>query len=915
MDDKSNKTTRADGRIISSGVTASDVEKIKGKDEVISSGVAPSVSQPQVSQIISAGIESKPGSEIILNNQKYNVVKVIAKSTGEAEIYLLEKDSQKYAFKYYYPNFKPKEAVLAQLKGLHHEDIVVLVDYGYYCDRFFEIMEYAEGGNLMDKKDNGDYKYLPINDINIIKQIVKETVNALNFCHSKGIIHRDIKPENIFFKNANGTDILIGDFGISSMLDEGISKHMTGQARTAVYAAPELYQNINGKTIISKEVDYYALGIAIIHIWSGEEPFKELNELSIMRVKLEGRIDIPDDMPEELKNLVKGLITVEPSKRWGYAEVEKWLKGEYVPVYYKTVEIKYGDFHFGFIDGEEVVVNDPVELAKLLEKYPQQGKRHLYKGTIQKWAESVQSLHIAIRSIVEDEYPKDEDAGLIKAIYILDPNKNFTTFTGVECKNAEEIGDNIEKESSYYRSELTKNQNADLYLFLEAREHKDIADILRKYAKTFNTDKAFNTIVLELQGKDKFKIDNIVFYKPEDLILADETIKTKLVNLLTNSDSKLSIWLEQFPEIKNNIDKWRKLKRCNNITLSYALEEKNPFHFLIEAADLNQFKTQFEAKLSDKDFLKEASSDTVFVEEAAFWLKNYQNSDYLDVIKEYIHKNLNNIDKEVFTSLIEYTMQANADPDYHWSNFKSYIDTGYKDGHLSKELYEKYKIFLIKSYKNVINNSDYSKQKNILDKIRTLHSSDELIIQYDSVVKGIKKDIEKENSRRKNINNLYNIFYYLILSVCIIAITSTLFIHNFLYFIGNDQWVDSHTNTIALIIIISGIVGSVLGGIIGSRKHHILIGASIGYFAISFLSTLILYLLPVFVGNIILALVFAVCSFFLMRYIHKKWSITGYFPASFLEYDDTFDQEALKSTITNHPVVLELKKIKGSVKK
>ncbi|MBU2598233.1 MAG: protein kinase, partial [Actinobacteria bacterium] len=249
MNEKTKGTIRDDGSVISSGVTPSGTGTQRDTQPVISSGIVPGTPQPQ---IISSGM-STPGSDIVLNDENYKILKVIAKSTGEAEVYLAEKENQKYVFKYYFPNFKPKDSLLKQLKGLHHDDTVDLIDYGYYCDRFFEVLEYAAGGSLMDVKEDGTYKYIPIKDITRIKQIVKEVVNALNFCHSKGIIHRDLKPENIFFKNPDGTDILIGDFGISSMLDEGLSKHMTGQARTEIYAAPELYQSIGGKTIISKE--------------------------------------------------------------------------------------------------------------------------------------------------------------------------------------------------------------------------------------------------------------------------------------------------------------------------------------------------------------------------------------------------------------------------------------------------------------------------------------------------------------------------------------------------------------------------------------------------------------------------------------------------------------------------------------
>ena len=101
-------------------------------------------------------------------------------------------------------------------------------------------MDYAEGGMLQ--------QHLPIKDVSRLKKIIGEIVNAYKFCHAKGIIHKDIKPENLYFKNADGTDIVIGDFGISSLLDGGTSRHLTTQSLTVGYAAPEMYGIPDQKT-------------------------------------------------------------------------------------------------------------------------------------------------------------------------------------------------------------------------------------------------------------------------------------------------------------------------------------------------------------------------------------------------------------------------------------------------------------------------------------------------------------------------------------------------------------------------------------------------------------------------------------------------------------------------------------------
>ncbi len=344
-------TRRADGPDIPSGFAPTPAGTVRGGGPDIPSGLG----QGQSGTVrvggpdITSGFGPAPGAlaakltrgdPLVINGVSYTFEREISKSTGEAEIYLLLQNGQSCVFKLYYPNFKPKEAILAPLKHLRHEDIINVIDYGYHHDRFFEIMEYAKGGTLE--------LYLPIRDLQRLRKIVAETVNAFKFCHDRGIVHRDIKPENIYCRNADGTDFVIGDFGISSALDAGITRHLTSQNLTAGYAAPEMY-GFGGKVYIGREVDYYALGITLIHLWQGKSPFDGLTIHAIANLTNAGAINVPGDLPEALQTLIRGLITIDFAKRWGHDEVRRWLNGEDVfasvardpstaPQYIQTVE-------------------------------------------------------------------------------------------------------------------------------------------------------------------------------------------------------------------------------------------------------------------------------------------------------------------------------------------------------------------------------------------------------------------------------------------------------------------------------------------------------------------------------------------------------------------------------------------------
>ena len=156
--------------------------------------------------------------------------------SGEAEIYrcLDERSGSQVVVKLYRHNMVPKLAVLKSLLGLKHPDIVTISNYGSWTGRFYEAMEYCEGGSMAD--------VMPLSEQQL-REHIGQIINGLRYCHRQGIIHRDIKPSNLFFRDAARSESVLGDFGISSILDsdnEGGRVTQTAANLTLDYAAPEL---------------------------------------------------------------------------------------------------------------------------------------------------------------------------------------------------------------------------------------------------------------------------------------------------------------------------------------------------------------------------------------------------------------------------------------------------------------------------------------------------------------------------------------------------------------------------------------------------------------------------------------------------------------------------------------------------
>jgi serine/threonine protein kinase len=427
----------------------------------------------------------RQGNIFLLNGKEYTQVRLIAKS-GEADIYEITNNGQSLVLKYYYSNFRPKEEILERLSALKRKDVITPLDYGYVQDRFYEIIEFMQGGTLQD--------LFPLRDMEKISSLVAQVITALNACHEVRIIHRDIKPENIFFRDKARKELVIADFGISSVHYEGVDLRKTTKFRSPIYAAPEQSSiDSENKMLIDKKVDYYALGISLLELWLGRNPFEGVDDSFIPRIKQDGRVVIPKEMQPDLVKLIKGLITTETHKRWGYDEVQKWLRGEPVNVYFKTMDLRFEDYVFDMDKG--IVINDPKDLAYHMEQDPEKAAMHLHSNIIKNWLDKTsKDLAAEISIIYEREYlgntPEGTKAAVTKAIYVLDKYKPYKSFDGSTWKDMSKLSEHIEANHSHYRKELAK-PTATLYLFLEARGAKDRAERYRKYYRDY-PDKLFS---------------------------------------------------------------------------------------------------------------------------------------------------------------------------------------------------------------------------------------------------------------------------------------------------------------------------------------------------------------------------------------------------------------------------------------
>ena len=413
--------------------------------------------------------------EFLLKGKVYKSIKCLSDNSGEAQVFLVEGSEGQRVLKIYYPNFTIKRTLMRIILNINMEMIVRIDDYGNtYVDgknRDYELMEYLRGGTLMNYDLNGDF--------NQFRRIALQAAAALACCHNNNVIHKDIKPSNFFFRDTDHKEVVLGDFGISSVMGGDERLHRTTQARTPVYAAPEMYNDvIDGEVEITPSVDYYSLGITLMTLWLGENPLSQ-NERVMMRKKNEGRLPRINELPDRVKMIVQGLTSVNPQTRWGYEQVERWFLGEDVEVDISSPMLKYRSF---VVDPDRNLIADNVhELIPLLVDNERLAFSYLYNGRIASWLEQCGNVKLssAVKDIVVNRYPADQRAGLMAAVYVMEPTYPYKDVRGNLCDDVHSAAISVLSYQEDYTMALA-NPNDTLFLYLDSHSKADV-DRLRSY--------------------------------------------------------------------------------------------------------------------------------------------------------------------------------------------------------------------------------------------------------------------------------------------------------------------------------------------------------------------------------------------------------------------------------------------------
>jgi serine/threonine protein kinase len=229
---------------------------------------------------------------------------------------------------------------IAILKAIHHPHIVNLKEVLTSKEKIYMVMELVTGGELFDKIAlEGPMKE------NQARLVFAQLLDAVEYCHSKGVYHRDIKPENVLL--ASSGSVKLSDFGLGIMVTEamlGQKGILNTTCGTPNYVAPEVIDKKGGYD--GGPADVWSLGVCLYVILSGCLPFDEEDFPTLFAKIKAAEYAMPPWLSPNARDIIRCMIKVDPGKRWGIGSLweHPWM-----------VE---GNVHFQHNSGSESVLRN-----------------------------------------------------------------------------------------------------------------------------------------------------------------------------------------------------------------------------------------------------------------------------------------------------------------------------------------------------------------------------------------------------------------------------------------------------------------------------------------------------------------------------------------------------------------------------
>ncbi|XP_010919143.2 CBL-interacting protein kinase 9 isoform X2 [Elaeis guineensis] len=222
---------------------------------------------------------------------------------------------------------------ISTMKLIKHPNVVQLYEVMASKTKIYIVLEFVNGGELFDKiVKHGRLKE------DEARRYFQQLINAVDYCHSRGVYHRDLKPENLLLDSYG--NLKVSDFGLSAFApqirEDGLLHTACG---TPNYVAPEV---LNDKGYDGTASDIWSCGVILFVLMAGYLPFDEPNLMALYKK----RITIPQILEDE----------------W-------FTKGYKPPCFEQGEDVSLEDVDAVFNDSEEHLVTEKKEKPESMNAF------------------------------------------------------------------------------------------------------------------------------------------------------------------------------------------------------------------------------------------------------------------------------------------------------------------------------------------------------------------------------------------------------------------------------------------------------------------------------------------------------------------------------------------------------------------
>ena len=204
--------------------------------------------------------------------------------------------------------------------GIHHQNVVPILEIGTSVDGYYLVMEYVEGVTVARLMAQSVVRKEPV-PRPILLRLIIDTLSGLHAAHELsdesgelvGLVHRDCSPQNI----------LVGVDGCTRITDFGIARARARIANTRegemkgklAYMAPEQTQGEE----IDRRADLFSVGVVLWEVLTARRLFKSTTEAATLRRLLVTKIPAPSEMCEvhgEIDAVVMRALERNPDDRF-----------------------------------------------------------------------------------------------------------------------------------------------------------------------------------------------------------------------------------------------------------------------------------------------------------------------------------------------------------------------------------------------------------------------------------------------------------------------------------------------------------------------------------------------------------------------------------------------------------------------